>query len=122
VFLKDTRTGEVIWSVDVPVGKQLTLKIQKGMGPKDSMTPDLMLWQIFDQGTSSGVLNSSVAVPTGDDKLISWKLRPAPELPEDATSGRREAPKEPPIKVAPEESGKPAPAPPPTGQTPPAPR
>src|SRR5947207_5919826 len=74
VYLKDTRTGEVIWSVDVPVGKQLTVKMEKGMGTKDGMTPDLMVWDIFDQGKTAGVLNNSVPVPGGTDKQLGWKL------------------------------------------------
>jgi len=132
VFLKDTRTGEVIWTVDIPVGKQLTFKIEKGLGTKDGMTPDRLSWKIFEQGKSFGVLDNSLAVPGGVDKIIAWKLRPAPELPEDTGSGRRETPKEPPIRVAPEDAPKPMPTepvpgtpppggPPTPGQAPPAP-
>jgi hypothetical protein len=113
VYLQDTRTKEVIWTVDIPVGKQLTVKIEKGAGAKDSMVPDRLLWQIFDQGTHSGVLNNSVTVPGGDDKQLSWKLRPAPELPEDSGGAHKETPKEPPIKVAPGEPTPPPAAPPP---------
>jgi hypothetical protein len=128
VYLKDTRTGEVLWTVDVPVGKQLTVKIEKDLGTKDGMTPDRLSWQIFDQGKSFGVLDNTLPVPGGDNKQLSWRLRPAPELPED--TGRRETPKEPPIKVdtrrpapAPTEPGPGAPPPggPPPGQAPPPP-
>lgn len=119
VYLQDTRTREVIWSVDVPVGKQLVVKIRKDLGTKDGMTPDLMVWDIMEPGKSFGVLNNSVPVPGGDNKQLSWKLRPAPELPEGTGgAGRASAPppKEPPIKVAPDEPAKPGPGTDPAGE------
>jgi hypothetical protein len=42
ITLKDTRTGQNFWSIDVPVGKKLVVHFREGEGIKGSATPDLM--------------------------------------------------------------------------------
>lgn len=79
--LKDNRTGQALWSADVPVGKQLVIKFREGDGIKGSDTPDLMEWQIMDAGETTGGLKNSMPCPISLYRLLEPQYRPAPELP-----------------------------------------
>jgi hypothetical protein len=81
VALRDTRTGQDIWSVDIPVGKQLVVHFRKNEAMKNTPTPEIMEWEIMDAGEMFGELDNSIPVPGGTDKRLDPKLRPAPELP-----------------------------------------
>lgn len=79
VTVQDTRTRQNLWSIDVPVGKQLVVHFRAGDGVKGSDTPDLMEWEIMDAGEMFGQLDNSVPVPA--DRQLLPTLRPTPELP-----------------------------------------
>ncbi|MCB9845612.1 MAG: hypothetical protein H6811_06470 [Phycisphaeraceae bacterium] len=81
VTLVDTRTGEVVWSTDVPVGKQLSMRFAEGKGNDDQFTPDLLRWAIQDGGTETGSLRNSQPVPGPDARRVDYTLRDAPEFP-----------------------------------------
>ncbi len=76
----DTRTGETIWSIDVPVGQQVVVDFNAGGGDNEYY-PDTMRWALFEAGTGNGRLRNSIAVPPVDARLIEPTLRPAPEWP-----------------------------------------
>lgn len=88
ITLKDTRTGQDFWSVDVPVGKQLSLGFVSG-DSKDPFTPDVMNWAIMDAGEEFGRLGNSLPVPGRDARRLDASLRPAPELPDGMTPTKR---------------------------------
>jgi hypothetical protein len=81
VTLKDTRTGQDFWTVEVPVGKQLVMRFRKDEGTKDSYTPDLMEWAFMEPGTQSGKMGNSMPVPPSNARRLDPVIRPTPELP-----------------------------------------
>jgi hypothetical protein len=75
----DTRTEEPFFTIEIPPGKQLTVDFQEGKGDDPVLTPDLMVYQIFDLGTSMGKLRNSVTVPHSYNRRIDVDYRPGPE-------------------------------------------
>ncbi|MDX2116307.1 MAG: hypothetical protein SFZ24_11910 [Planctomycetota bacterium] len=80
VTLIDTRTGESLWSVDVPVGKQLVFGFREGAGP-NQFKPDMMDWGLWEAGRSYGTRDNQLPVPPAKSRRIEPSLRPTPELP-----------------------------------------
>lgn len=80
VSLIDTRTGENVWSVDVPVGKQLVMGFRKGVGPNE-FKPDMMYWGITENGRSVSRQSNLLPVPGSMSRRLEPVLRPTPELP-----------------------------------------
>lgn len=80
VTLYDARTGEVVWTVDIPVGRQLVLGWSKGSGPNE-FYPDELLWGIMELGRRSGERDNRIPVPPADSRRFEWEIREAPELP-----------------------------------------
>jgi len=79
VRVVDNRSGEVLFDMEIPVGKQLTLDFVANRGDDPVYTPDLLRWQIFDAGTRIGGLRNSMSVPAGVSRRIEVDLRPGPE-------------------------------------------
>lgn len=80
ITLYDTRTGESLWSVDIPVGKQLNLGFRKGTGPNE-YKPDEMVWEIKMSGRVLGARDNRVPVPPHTARRLEMTLRAAPEMP-----------------------------------------
>lgn len=80
VELVDLRTGEVLFAMDIPAGKQLTVDFVPGEGDDPVYTPDLMMWEVFDIGTQFGKLTNSMTVPTATSRRLDLTLRPGPEF------------------------------------------
>lgn len=80
VTLVDTRTGEAVWSADVPVDQQLVVRFRKGDGPSDEL-PDMMDWGLMDAGEWYGNRDNRLPVPGRDARLLKPTLRPTPEMP-----------------------------------------
>lgn len=79
VSLKDTRTGEEFWSVEVPVGKQLVVHFVTGAGAKGSYAGDQMEWGLFNEGEAYGALGNTIPVPPANSRRLETTLRPVPE-------------------------------------------
>lgn len=83
VTVRDTRTGQEFWSMDVPVGKKLIVKFAQNSGSGDKYTPDLMKWALVDEERDSLVsLANSLPCPPSSSRRLEPTLRTAPELPE----------------------------------------
>jgi len=80
ITLYDTRTGEAIWSVDIPVGRQLVLGFQEGTGPNE-FYPDELVWGTNELGRRSGRRENRQPCPPADSRRLEWEIREAPELP-----------------------------------------
>jgi hypothetical protein len=78
VYLLDTRTGETVWSVEVPVGKQVVLQFEEGTGPNER-NQDILTWDVMDSGERFGSLPNRRAVPPAHARRLEWEQRPAPE-------------------------------------------
>ena len=79
VRVVDLRTNEVIFSMDIPPGKQLSLDFVTGDGDDPVYTPDLMRYEVFDMGTSIGKLHNTMTVPAAANRRIDVTLRQGPE-------------------------------------------
>ncbi len=80
--LRNTSTGEVLWSVDIPVGQQLTVKFVKGRNKKnDPSMPDVLEWRIMAAGKRFGRLSNKMPIPMASSRLMEMTIRPTPELP-----------------------------------------
>lgn len=108
VSLVDTRVGETIWSVDVPVGQQLVVGFYVGKGGTPQM-PDLMYWGLMEGGAGGGATPNRMPVPPYSARLIELTFRPAPEMPGAVLPNR--GPKEPTETIEPVERPAAAPAP-----------
>lgn len=80
ISLIDTTTGETIWTVDVPVGKQLFMTFRKGAGP-NSYRPDMMDWQIEIAGRLIGTPHNQIPSPGPATRRVDVTMRPVPERP-----------------------------------------
>lgn len=86
VTLIDTRTGEALWSMDVPVGQRLVIdfKTPQPMEKPDPWLPDTMLWDIMPERQRFGELKNKIRVPPSSARRVDMSLRPTPEYPPDA--------------------------------------
>jgi len=75
VTIVDTRTEEPFFTIEIPVGKQLTMDFKEGKGDDPVLTPDLMVYQVFDLGTKIGKLRNSVTVPNSYSRRIDVDYR-----------------------------------------------
>lgn len=75
----DTRTGQAVWSYDVPVGRQLIMEFFRG-GSGDPALPDTLRWGDREAGTLFGLPENTVSVPTASVRRVDMKLRPVPEM------------------------------------------
>ncbi|MEL7472930.1 MAG: hypothetical protein AAGK04_06380 [Planctomycetota bacterium] len=79
VVLVDTRTEEPFWSVDIPVGQQLTIRFDEDDAPENIQTPAAMRWDLHEAGTRYRRLQNIQLVPAASVRRIDLELRPAPE-------------------------------------------
>lgn len=91
VTLKDTRTGQDFWSVDVPVGKMLIVSFSDTGGTDDGYTPSSMTWGLEDSEFEYGVptMPNTLPVPPANARRVEVAIRPTPELPESMVTATR---------------------------------
>ncbi len=75
VLLVDVRTGDVIFSMDIPPGKQLSMDFVEGAGDDPVFSPDLMRYEVFDLGTTTGKLRSAMSVPNASSRRVDIEIR-----------------------------------------------
>ena len=75
ITIVDLRSNDEIFTMNVPPGKQLTFDFQDGEGDDPVYNPDLMRFEVFDMGTSSGKLRSTLSVPAADARRIDVTYR-----------------------------------------------
>jgi hypothetical protein len=77
VMLKDNRTGEVLFSWEIPVGKQLVVQFSD---ERNTEEPATMRWEIMDARSHKRPRNEAV-VPSRSARLLEWTVRDVPEYP-----------------------------------------
>lgn len=77
VTLKDTTSHEVLWTVEVPVGRKLVVRFYPDRFKDNLAAPDMMRWDLIDPERNSGELANAVAVPKS--RLLEWSLRESGE-------------------------------------------
>ncbi len=85
--LQDTRTGEDVWTVEIPVGSWLTTRFLEGGGADPELYPDRLAWRLREAGKSQGGTEHVASVPPADSRKWVLTLRESPEIPEDLRSG-----------------------------------
>lgn len=87
ITIKDTRNGQVIWTYEIPVGRQLVIQFYTG----DDQTlnfPDKLKWKEMPAGTGSAELSNSMPCPPRSMCLIEMTLRTTPEYNRNASAGK----------------------------------
>lgn len=79
VTLLDTRTGESVWSQEVPVGRQLNVSFRRNPNTADSQGWDELRWSISDIGASLTGNSSTIMVPPPSERRLEVDFRPTPE-------------------------------------------
>ncbi|MBX3388679.1 MAG: hypothetical protein KF691_04410 [Phycisphaeraceae bacterium] len=79
VTIVDVRTNEPIWTADVPVAKQLTLRFHEAQFPDNPANPDSLQWRFFERPTRAGELNSVMACPDKYSRRMDVTIRKTPE-------------------------------------------
>ncbi|MEZ6242142.1 MAG: hypothetical protein R3B57_03785 [Phycisphaerales bacterium] len=88
VTLIDTRDNQEFWSVDVPIGKKLTIRFYEDKGEGSDYAPDVMRWQIYDEDMAATKLRNQIPVPGSEARRIDVALREGPEYPESIQATR----------------------------------
>lgn len=79
VTLVDVRTNEIIFSIDIPVGQQLTMDFVAGSGDDPVHTPDLMRYQLWPIGTTTGRMRNAMTVPNAWARRVDIDIRDSME-------------------------------------------
>lgn len=87
VSVIDTRTGQTVWSYDVPVGRQLNFQFSASDEPQSAAYPDKIKWSEVDAGQLFGTLENEQPMPGRDARRIDLKIRPVPENPVEPEKG-----------------------------------
>jgi hypothetical protein len=79
VTLIDTRSGEAIWTYDVPVGSKLVIDFEADESEGIPERPDLMRWELMNDTELMGRLDNAIPVPAATARRLDVTLRPSPE-------------------------------------------
>lgn len=66
----DMRDGKEFFAIDIPPGKQLVIQFVKGDGDDPVYRPDMLRYEVMDDGKSTGKLENSMSVPNGPSRRI----------------------------------------------------
>ncbi|MDQ7013480.1 MAG: hypothetical protein Q9O74_06235 [Planctomycetota bacterium] len=80
VSVIDTRTQEVIFSMDIPVGQQLSVNFDDRESNKDKYLSGTMRWGLQPAGSRFGRLLNRVDVPPAHSRRIDMDIRQGPEM------------------------------------------
>ena len=73
--LVDVRSGEQIWSVDIPIGQQCVVRFFEDYKTDNPQRPDLMRWQLQKAGKTFGDLDNAMPVPAADSRRVDVTFR-----------------------------------------------
>lgn len=79
VTLVDTRTGESLWTMDVPVGRKLVINFEPDKAGNTPGRPDLMRWELMNESDLLGRLDNAMPVPVASARRLDMTLRVGPE-------------------------------------------
>ena len=80
ITLVDTRTGEPIWTMDVPVGNQLVINFEPDRNKDNPSRPDMMRWELMEDRTLHGRLSNAIPVPAFHSRRLDMAIRAIPEI------------------------------------------
>lgn len=85
VTLLDLRTGETLWTYEVPVGRQLVVRFYENKKDAVSNMPDIMRWDEMPAGKKHQQLRNLVNVPPAGSRRVDMTIRSIPEHNAEAT-------------------------------------
>ena len=85
VTLIDTRSGEHLFVMEIPVGQKLVIDFVTDGGDNAVITPDLMMWEVFPSSEKYGPLSNALTVPDRWSRKIIVDLRDSGEYAQPAT-------------------------------------
>ncbi len=77
----DTRTGQTVFTIEIPVGKRFIFSFSTGGGDPANGLPDRLAWDLWEPDESFGQPKNRVNVPEPASRRTEWVFRPSPELP-----------------------------------------
>ncbi|MFG0259914.1 MAG: hypothetical protein ACF8LK_06125 [Phycisphaerales bacterium JB041] len=80
VSVVDTRTGEVVFSMDIPVGQQLSINFDDKSKNQGKYMSGEMRWAVQEAGSRFGTLRNRVDVPPPHSRRIDVDIRQGPEV------------------------------------------
>jgi len=80
ISIIDTRTNETVFSIDIPVGQQLSINFDELDKNKGKYMSGTMRWALMRAGDRYGRLTNRVDVPPPDARRIDMTLRQSPEV------------------------------------------
>jgi len=87
VALRNTWTGEVIWTVEIPVGQQLVVRFVESSSQTEAQGWDLMRWSLMSLGSNTNNLENQIVVPPASGRRLEGSIRKGPELASAAWAG-----------------------------------
>lgn len=79
VAMKNTTTGETVWSYDVPVGQQLNVSFQRDADLADSQGYDDMVWTVSQIGAFEKGRTNTLRVPPPSERRLDMTVRSSNE-------------------------------------------
>ncbi len=79
ISVVDTRTGQPVWTGEVPVGQQLVVRFVDRTGESESENNALMRWAYMPINSQQVSLPNTVTVPPASARRIDMELREGPE-------------------------------------------
>ena len=81
ITVVDTRTGESVFAMDVPVGQQLVINFDDKQIQSEEWMSGVMRWRLMPAGQRYGRLTNRIAVPPPSSRRVDVTLRATPEFP-----------------------------------------
>lgn len=76
ITMIDVRSGEVFFGpLEIPPGKQLVIDFDRGDGDDPAKRPDLLRWEVMEQGKRFGKLHNAQSVPNAASRRIEVNLK-----------------------------------------------
>ncbi len=81
ITVVDTRTGEAVFAMDVPVGQQLVINFDDKRIQSEEWMSGVMRWRLMPAGHMYGRLTNRISVPPPSSRRVDVTLRAYPEFP-----------------------------------------
>lgn len=80
ISVVDTRTQQVVFSMEIPVGQQLVVNFDDKSDNREKYMSGTMRWALLKAGSRYGSLSNRTAVPPAHSRRVDMEIRPGPEV------------------------------------------
>jgi hypothetical protein len=78
IKLMNSVTGQQLWVVDIPIGKQMVIWFYDNQKTGDPNNPSIMRWELMDLGETGGDLDNAMPVPGPGVRRVDVFRRTSP--------------------------------------------